>query len=268
MAILRDISTGRYSPGNSTVHRLDPRLKVIITGFFSVAVWFVETPAGLGLLCAMLITWIVLGKDLILRMLALSKSLLYILLVIVLYYCISGVIKTGDNWTAGITDGFLTAIPFCVRLTLVWLAAYWMTLSTAPLNIVEALSYLLRPLSFIRLPVHEFSFVVGLVLRFFPDSAARIGDFNRQLKMRECLTRPDGEPEKSAFRKLTRMTEAMALYMNYSLHRSELLALSLVARGYNPFRVSYRVNLDPPGTREFVFAMLSLALIFSCAWWM
>jgi energy-coupling factor transport system permease protein len=268
MSIYSDISMGGYSPGNSPAHRLDPRLKVIMIGIFSLAVWFVDTPIGLGLMSAMLITWTLLGKGFALRMLASAKSLIYIVLAILLYYCISGALNSIDNWTAGMINGLYKAILFCVKLALLWLAASWMTLSTTPQQVVEALSYLLRPLSFTRLPVREFSFTVGLILRFFPDSVARIGDFHRQLKMRECLASTSGEQNKSFFRKLARITEAMALYMNYSLHRSGILALSLVARGYNPFRVSNQISLEPPGIREFGFTLLSVAWIFTCAWWM
>ncbi len=268
MALLNDIMPGRYLPGKSSAHLLDARLKVGMVGALSVAVWAVDTFAGLGLLCALLVIWTVLGGGFIRQMLVSAKSLIYIVLAVSIYYILSEILRSGDYLMGGLMSGAAKSALLCGKLVLLWLAATWMTLCTAPLRVVEALSYLLRPLEFERLPVREFSFTVGLILRFFPDSVARIGNFHRQLKMRDILVQKQtGRPKKYS-RKLGRILDAMALYMHYSLYQSELLALSLISRGYNPFRASFVVSPARPAAWELGIALFSLALIFTCAWWL
>ena len=268
MALLNDILPGSYLPGKSSAHLLDARLKVVMVGALSVAVWAVDTFAGLGLLCALLVIWTVLGRGFIRQMLVSAKSLLYIIVAVSIYYIVSEILRSGDFLVGGLMSGASKSALLCGKLALLWLAATWMTLCTAPLRVVEALSYLLRPLEFVRLPVREFSFTVGLILRFFPDSVARIGNFHRQLKMRDTLVRKQVGPQKEYSRKLSRILDAMALYMQYSLCQSELLALSLISRGYNPFRASFAVSLTRPAAWEFGIALFSLASIFTCAWWL
>ncbi|MBN2289613.1 MAG: energy-coupling factor transporter transmembrane protein EcfT [Candidatus Glassbacteria bacterium] len=259
---MRDISRGRYFPGKSPAHLLDPRLKVLMVGLLSVAVWYVDSFTGLGLLGLLLAGWTLLGQGFFPRMLLSLRSLVYIVLAVLIYYLFSGVPHPGGGWAAGL----IAAALFCGKVALLWLAATWMTLSTAPLKLAEALGHLLRPLEYMRLPVRELSFTVGLVLRFFPDSVARIGNIHRQLKIRECLAVPDGRPVKKPLRTLGRVIDAMSLYMHYSLYESEMLALSLIARGYNPFRASFPVSLAPPGTWQLGLALLSAFLILFCAW--
>jgi len=264
MPFFSDISPGKYLPGNTPAHQMDARLKVLMVAALSVAVWGVESFAGMGLLGALLVVWTLPGGDFLRHLLTSVKSLIYLVLAVAVYFIVSGLLRSGGGCTAGFLDSLLTAALLCGKLTLLWLAAAWLTLCTAPLRVVEALSSLLRPLELARLPVREFSFTVGLILRFFPDSVARIGSFHRQLKMRERLAGQKG----TSSRRLGRIIDAMVLYMHYSLYQSELLALSLIARGYNPFRASFTVGLSRPAAWELGAALFSAAVIFVCAWWL
>ena len=267
MPLLSDISLGRYIPGKSPAHLLDARLKILMVGVLSVAVWAVDTFVGLGLLCALLFLWIMLGKGFTRQMLASAKSLIYIVLAVTIYYGLSGALRSSDDWMGALLNSLSKSTFLSGKLALLWLAAIWMTLCPAPLRVVEALSYLLRPLELIRLPVREFTFTVGLILRFFPDSVTRIGNLYQQLKMRETLAGQAASPKKTSFRKLSLIIDAMALYMNCSLYQSELLALTLIARGYNPFRASSLGSLDRPTAWELGIVLFSMSVIFTSALW-
>ena len=267
MPLLSDITPGRYIPGKSPAHLLDARLKVLMVGVLSLAVWAVDTFVGLGLLCSLLFLWIMLGKGFARQMMVSARGLIYVVLALTIYYCLTGALRSGDDWMGGLLSSLSKSTLLCGKLALLWLAAIWMTLCTAPLRVVEALSYLLRPLELMRLPVREFTFTVGLILRFFPDSVTRIGNFYQQLKIRETLAGQTANRKKTSYRKLNRIIDAMALYMNYSLYQSELLALSLIARGYNPFRPSFLGSLDHPAAWELGIALFSMSVIFTSALW-
>ncbi|MEA2062303.1 MAG: hypothetical protein U9P14_01275, partial [Gemmatimonadota bacterium] len=175
---------------------------------------------------------------------------------------------------AALVSGLARASLLCVKLAILWLAAAWMTASTAPLKIVGALGYLLHPLEALRLPVKEFSFIVGLILRFFPDSASRIASIHSQLRMRQCLAGGPGRQKDSSLPspfppspRLGLVIEAMVLYMHYSLHQAEVLARNLMARGYNPFQAHRGRRLSSPGAWELGLALFSVAVIIAAAAW-
>ncbi|HUU27593.1 MAG TPA: energy-coupling factor transporter transmembrane protein EcfT [archaeon] len=257
----------QYRPGTSRAHFLDARFKVLLAGLLSVAVWSVDSFAGLGIIFSLVGAWVFLLKEQARSIAANLGSLVYIFFLVLLYYGWSEF--SGSNGSLGETAQvvLLKSILLTGKLGVVFISAFWLYFSTAPIKVVDALGILLKPLEKIRIPVREFAFIVGLIIRFFPASVARIGDLYRNLRLRETLAGGKNSSFKKYRRAVGRIIDTMVLYMHYSLYEAELLSLSLMARGYNPFRPVRLTDDKTPEVWEVLFTALSAAVIILAACW-
>ncbi len=257
---------GQYRPGATLAHVLDARVKVLVTGLLSVAVWSVEGLPGLGLMAAVVAVWLWLLRDAARRILdSLAGGVIYIFVLALLYYSWTDLPRLGLD-PAAVAAVLRASLLITGKLGLTLAAAYWLYFSTAPMKVVEAIGALLRPLERLRLPVGQFAFTVGLVIRFFPASLTRLRDLHRNLQHRERLAAAArGKPARWR-RTMGRVIDTMVLYMQHSLHDAELLSLSLMARGYDPYRPLVPGALARPGARDLVFLGLSIALILLTSW--
>jgi energy-coupling factor transport system permease protein len=168
MALIDDITLGRYVPGDSILHRLDPRLKLAGLPILVIAA-FVAHAAGqrlaLVLLAATLILlagghWRFFLRGLwALRWLFLCTVLLHLLFS-------PGRTLFGSVWLS--LDGLLRGLQVCEQLALAVLFSSLLTLSTSPPELAAAVSSLLQPFARFGLPVRELSLLLLLALHFIP----------------------------------------------------------------------------------------------------
>jgi len=247
---------------------VDARIKVLLTGILSLAVWGIDSFAGLGITAALVGIWIIPARGALGAIFSGLRKLVYIFLVVIIYYCWAEASRPGINLLQGLESALAKSLLLTGKLALLIAAAFWLYLSTEPMKVVDALTSLLRPLERLRLPVREFAFVVGLIVRFFPASVTRIKDLHLNFQLKEKLRCPKtGMPNRYA-RALTRVIDTMVLYMHYSLYEAQLLSLSLMSRGYNPFRPFSLAVGENLTLRDFSFFTVSAAGIIFAAWWL
>jgi len=251
----------------SPAYRLDARFKVLLLGVLSAAVWNLDTFAGLGIVWLLVLVWIIMARGACRTIFAGLRRMLYLLLLIIAYYGWAELSRPGTAWFQGLETALALSFLLAGKLALLLVAAFWLYLSTAPMKVVDALSSVLRPLERIRVPVRELAFTVGLIIRFFPYSLARIKDLYRNFQLREKLSPGRGGLAGNKYlRAVMRVIDTMVLYMHYSLYESQLLALSLLSRGYNPFRPVSPAASAKPGYRDYLFLAVSTAVIVLAAW--
>jgi len=168
MALIDDITLGRFIPGDSPLHRLDPRLKLIGLPLLVIAAFALPTAGqrlALGLLAGALILlagghWRFFARGLwILRWLFLFTLLLHLLLS-------PGRTLLGSTWLS--LDGLLRGVQVCEQLALAVLFSSLLTLSTSPVQFAAAVAALLQPLARLGLPAREIATLLLLVLHFIP----------------------------------------------------------------------------------------------------
>ena len=168
---LRDITLGQYFPGNSIIHRFDPRAKLIFILFFVAATFIANGPISYAAVMAVLILGIRLST---VRFSVFRRGLKPILL-IVLFTAVMNLFFTqsGDallSW--GIfhitTGGVRQAVYMMLRIILLLLSTLLLTYTTSPLMLTDGLEYLMRPLKALKVPVHDFTMIMGIALRFIP----------------------------------------------------------------------------------------------------
>ncbi len=169
--MLKDITLGQYFPGNSIVHRLDPRTKLLGLIFYIVALFTASSWVGYGIAFAFLAISIGLSKIPVKAIVRGMKPLVFVLI----FTGILNLFFTGGDtvllhfWKITITlEGVTRAIFMVIRILMLISATFLLTYTTSPIGLTDGLESLLNPLKKIRLPVHELAMMMCIALRFIP----------------------------------------------------------------------------------------------------
>ena len=169
--MLRDITIGQYFPGDSIIHKLDPRFKIVITFLYIIMLF-----SGGNYIClavgAVFTFGVILLSRIPLKMFFKSVKPLLIFLIITALLNLF-LMTTGDvlwEWKfLKITDkGLETSIFMIVRIVLLVMGSSVLTYTTSPITLTDAIERLLSPLRKIKFPVHELAMMMSIALRFIP----------------------------------------------------------------------------------------------------
>ena len=169
--MLSDITLGQYFPGNSAIHKLDPRMKIIIAIIYIAAVFFAADIYTLSVIFLINIIIILLSEIPFIIILKALKPLIFIIVFTVIIIFVS----PGENLLFEIgfvkiyTDSLIYAVFMVVRIiSLVSVTSVFITYTTSPTMLTDAIEQLLSPLKAIKIPVHEFTLMMTLALRMIP----------------------------------------------------------------------------------------------------
>ena len=169
--MLKDITLGQYFPGNSVVHRLDPRTKLIMLVMYIVALFCAVSWISYGVILAFLTVTIAISRIPVKSILRGMKPLVLILI----FTGVLNLFLTGGDtvwvqfWIITITkEGVFRAIFMVVRILMLISGTFMLTYTTSPISLTDGLESLLNPLKVLRLPVHELAMMMCIALRFIP----------------------------------------------------------------------------------------------------
>ena len=169
--MLRDITLGQYMPGSTPVHKLDPRMKIILTILYIAIIFCVSSP----LWYVIPLLYVLLAVKLSgLKPKHLLKSIKPLRFLLILTFVLNLFFSTGETiWLQlgflKITqEGFLTAVHFGMRLVFLVAGTSLLTLTTSPIALSDGIEMLLKPLKVIHFPAHELAMMMTIALRFIP----------------------------------------------------------------------------------------------------
>lgn len=168
--MLKDITLGQFFPGNSPVHRLDPRTKLLAVIAYIVAIFIADGVYSYALCVFGLITVILVSR---IQPKLILKSLKPVVM-IVIFTAILNMFYVGGEplvriWKLTITkEGLETAAAMSLRIILLIASTSLVTYTTSPIALTDAIESLLGPLKKIHVPVHEFAMMMTIALRFIP----------------------------------------------------------------------------------------------------
>ena len=169
--MLKDITLGQYFPGNSVIHRLDPRTKLIMLVVYIVALFMAKSWISYGLMLVFLLTIIRISTIPVKSIVKGMKPLMMILLftgILNLFFTQEGTVLV-DFWVITITTGgALRALFMMARILMLITGTFLLTYTTSPIALTDGLEALLNPLKKIKVPVHELSMMMCIALRFIP----------------------------------------------------------------------------------------------------
>ncbi len=169
--MLKNITLGQYYPAESVVHRLDPRVKIILLIAFVAAVFLVPNLSGFILIALYLALACKLSKLPVKLLIKSIKPLRFILIFtfILNLFFTGGTTELLNLGFAVLTkEGLLNAIRYSLRLVFLVLGSSLLTLTTQPVTLTDGLERLLSPLKVIHFPAHEMAMMMTIALRFIP----------------------------------------------------------------------------------------------------
>ena len=166
--MLKDITLGQYFPGDTIVHRLDPRTKIILVLFYIIALFTADSWVSYGLVLVVSVICQSLSR---IRAKNLFKGLKPMLVIITLTAVLNIFYTTGTPVLPGwiITwEGIARAIKMVLRIVLLITGTFLLTYTTSPIALTDGLEILLNPLKKLKVPIHEMTMMMSMAHRFIP----------------------------------------------------------------------------------------------------
>lgn len=169
---LKDITLGQYFPGDTVVHRLDPRTKLLLTVLYIVGLFLCKHLVSYGLMLLTLIGCVLASK-------VGAKSILRGMKPILLIVVVTGLLNlfyTGGEgeplvsfWIFTIyAEGIWAAFFMVLRIAMLITGTFLLTYTTSPIRLTDGIESLLGPLKRLHAPVHELAMMMSIALRFIP----------------------------------------------------------------------------------------------------
>lgn len=254
--MFRDVSFGQYYPVDSPVHRLDARIKLILTIVFVVAIFFVKSYFGFMLTAALLLTVILLSRVPIGSVLRSVKGILFIILFTAIINLF--LIKDSEvlaHWSVfTITkNGVDTTAKMVLRLIMLITGASILSLTTTPVALSDGLESLMKPLKAIKVPVHDIAIIMSIALRFIPTLFEETNKIISAQKARGASFDTGG----LIARAKALLPVLIPLFVN-SFRRADELAFAMDARCYNATEHRTKMKVARLGLGDLIAALVVL----------
>lgn len=257
--MLKDITIGQFFPGKSIVHRLDSRIKLLLTVLFIVMLFIADTFAGLAVGIVFLIfAYLVSGIPLKMIMKSVKPIVPLIIFTGILNLFF---ISTGDVlvhfWIFKITTGSIkTAIFMVVRIIALIVGTSLLTYTTSPIALTDAIERILSPLKKIKLPVHEVAMMMTIALRFIPTLVEETDKITLAQKARGA----DMETGSLLKRAKALVPVLIPLFVS-AFRRAEELAIAMECRCYHGGEGRTRLKQLHMAPRDLFAVLICLAAV-------
>ncbi len=259
--MLRDITIGQFFPGDSIIHRLDPRFKIVITLIYIIMLF-----SGGGFVCLAIgavytFTAMILSRIPLKMFLKSIKPILPFLLitaVLNLLLVTSGDVLWKWKFIKITTEGVNISIFMVVRIVLLIMGSSLLTYTTSPITLTDAIERLLSPLKKLKFPVHELAMMMSIALRFIPTLIEETDKIISAQKARGA------EIDTGSFGKRARnMISILVPLFISAFRRADELATAMECRCYHGGDGRTRLRQLRSAPRD--YAALAVTLIFYAA---
>lgn len=169
---MKSVAFGQYYPADSVLHRIDPRIKIILTILYIVCSFLAKNILSFALLLLSALVLIALGKIPLGTVLGGLKAVLFVLAFTsaINIFMTRGDVLLFEWWIIKIyAEGLYAALFIMIRITtLIIGTGMFLTYTTTPIAMTDAIEDLLSPLKKLHVPVHEFAMMMTIALRFIP----------------------------------------------------------------------------------------------------
>ena len=257
--MLKDITLGQYFPGNSPVHRLDPRTKLLILIVYIVALFMAGDWISYGLVFFFLATVIAISRIPLKSLVRGMKPLVIILLftaVLNLFFT-DGKQVLAEFWGLKITmEGVMRAIFMVLRILMLISGTFLLTYTTSPIALTDGLESLLGPLKKIKVPVHELAMMMCIALRFVPTLIEETDKIMNAQKARGA----DFE-NGNLIRRVKALVPVLVPLFISSFRRADELATAMECRCYHGGEGRTKMKLLRYKRRDFLAFLVAAVLL-------
>lgn len=257
--MLKDMTLGQFFPGDSFLHHLDPRMKLILTLGLIIVVFAAQGFVALALILAFILMAAFCSK---IKIRFILKGLKPILFIVGFTFVLNVFFQPGGNEIfrlafIRITDsGLRSAFFLAARLVLLVICTQLLTLTTSPIALTDGLESLMRPLEKIHFPAHEIAMMMSIALRFIPtlmDEADKI--------MKAQTARGADFDNGNIVQRAKALVPLLVPLFVGAFRRAEELALAMEARCYRGGAGRTRMRQLKYGKRDALAAASMLALL-------
>lgn len=264
---MREIALGQYYPVDSVLHRLDPRTKIVLMIAYITMIFFVKTFIGFGIVFVFLTASILLSRVPVGKVLKSLKTIMFLVLFTVIMSLLFYAGKEEDLiWRWGIIKvyraGLINAGLMALRLMFLVVGPTLLTFTTTPVALTDGLESLLKPLTYIKFPVHELAMIMSIALRLIPTLVEETDKIQSAQKAR-CADFDSG----NVFKRAKAMIPVLIPLFVSSFRRADELADAMDSRCYRGAKGRTRMKKLKFHIRDLI-AVLFLAVFFFAVLWL
>ena len=266
--MLRDITIGQHFPGNSLVHRFDPRLKLVLTVAYIVLLFAASNPLGLTLSILFLGVMYKVAK---IPVKMIGKSLKPILPIVLFTAVLNLFFVSGEGdplvhfWFLSIyAEGVRYAVLMAVRVMALIAGTSLLTYTTSPIVLTDAIEQLLKPLGKLHFPVHELAMMMSIALRFIPTLIEETDKIMSAQKARGADLESGGVMQRAK----ALLPILIPLFVS-AFRRADELALAMECRCYHGGEGRTRLRVMHTAPRDYVaigcmLLLLAAVIVINC----
>ena len=268
--MIKNITIGQYIPGDSYIHKLDPRIKIILSMLFVLGLFLVNDFKGYIFIIPFIFLTIVISR---LKFEYIYKGLkpIFILLMVTGFlniFMIQGKTPWFNlfNFIIIYKEGVYTATFMMLRLVFLIVGTSILTLSTSPIELTDGIENLLNPFKKIGVPAHELAMMMTIALRFIP---TLIDETDKIMKAQ--MARGADFESGNIFTRAKNLIPLLVPLFISSFRRADELAMAMEARCYRGGEGRTRMKQLKMTYRDVVATftfLIFLALSVSCKWWL
>ena len=258
--MFRDVAFGQYYPGDSFLHKMDARVKMVLSLVYLICIFFIQSFFGFGVIFVLLALIVAVSKVPVRSVLKSIKPILILLIfttLLNLFFNLEG--ETLVQWWIFriTTGGLIFSAKMILRLVLLVMGMSMLTLTTTPVDLTAAIESLLKPLNVVHFPVHELAFIMSIALRLIPSIMEETERIIRAQKARGA----DLESG-NIFKRAKAFIPILIPMFIGAFKRAEELAVAMDARCYKGAKGRTKMKILKCGWRDAVGAVV-LVLFFA-----
>ncbi|MFW5779926.1 MAG: energy-coupling factor transporter transmembrane component T family protein, partial [Bacillota bacterium] len=227
----KGITFGQFYPGESFLHKMDPRVKILLAIVYIIAVLLCQTFYSYLVIFVFLIGLILVAQVPVKSVIKSIKGILYLVILTasinILFFREGQVLF--EFWFITVTlDGLMFSAKMAMRLVFLVIGTTMVTLTTTPMNLTDGMESLMSPLKVVKFPVHDVAIIMSIALRFIPSLMEEIDKIMMAQKARGASFDTGG----LIARAKALLPILIPLFVS-AFRRADELALALDARCYN-----------------------------------
>ncbi|MBE6065053.1 energy-coupling factor transporter transmembrane component T family protein [Clostridium cochlearium] len=262
--MIKDITLGQYIPGDSFIHKLDPRVKIIISLIYIINLFIINNFKGYVLIIAFTAIAILISRvpfKFIYRGLKPIFIMIIITALLNIFMTSGGDIVFQWRFITIYEKGLQLAIFMVIRLVLLIIGTSLLTLTTSPIELTDGIEKLLNPFKKVGVPAHELAMMMTIALRFIPT----LMDETDKIMKAQMARGADFETGNIVKRAKSLIPILVPLFIS-SFRRAEELAMAMEARCYRGGEGRTRMKQLKLEGRDFVACLTMLILVGISIW--
>ena len=256
--MIKDITIGQYFPGNSVIHRLDSRVKLLLDILYLVILFTAQSYTGILIAMLFMVICYILAR---IKLIMILKSIKPILPLMIVTGLLNMLFIKGEEplfqwWIISVyPEGIRMALFMLMRVVALIVGMSLLTYTTSPIMLTDAIERLLSPLKKVRFPVHELSMMMTIALRFIPTLVEETDKIMSAQKARGAELDSGGLMKKAK----SLIPILIPLFVS-AFKRANELAVAMECRCYRGGDGRTRLKTLKTAPRDYVAAAVMLAV--------